>query len=151
MVSSLDSLPSVAPQITQPMTVQKVVRVPDPLPPNDMAAEVPKTPPTEDVRALDPDKVELSDDPLDMPDSFEFASSISEAEPSSVIAAQVVSETEPSPEQIAEDQRIQEAFQADLNMTALLEIINGADLASVSMRVGDPDTAASAEGTTLPV
>ncbi len=152
MVSNTEAITSVAPQMTQPLPVSALSRVPEAPPPSENVAEVSNLTEVQNLNVSEIEEVELMDDPLGLSDSFLFARELSEAEPSSVIAAQTAAGPPLDAEALAEARRIQEAFQADVNMTTLLEIIRGADLGSFSLLAGDPEAKSGvANASVMPV
>ena len=142
-------LTSVASHVVAPVTKSAPIKPPE-------AADV--APKVSEQRHQDIDRSEsqgLISDDEDMSlleEVITAANEMSEADMASVIDAQAKVETQPSAETLAEASRIREAFQAGVSMTSLLKIIRGADLATISMLLGEvKQSTGSQDGTMMPV
>lgn len=77
---------------------------------------------------------------------------LNDADVASVIEAQTQSDERPDAQALAEDRRINEAFQAGVSVTSLLKIIRGADLSTISLLLGgSTESAAAADVERMPV
>lgn len=114
------------------------LRRPETIPPpteKEKSAAVVERPHEDDlIPEDDAPQPELSDRPFSLEATIRYASGFSEADIESIFEAKATSEIVPelSPEKQAEAQQILEAFQNGLNLTSLLQIIRGADIATVS-------------------
>lgn len=143
-------LPAVSPAPVAPAQNAEAIKPPS-------AAENPPT--TAEGRHADDSKredfaalTEDEEDQFSVEVSVFSVHALNDADVASVIEAQTQSDERPDAQALAEDRRINEAFQAGVSVTSLLKIIRGADLSTISLLLGgSTESAAAADVERMPV